>query len=104
MKTAYLVHLLAWMGPPVLLQWAIAPRVLAANLRAILGPVALATAWLTLVDSFAIRDGVWFFDPAQCLGWRLGPWVPFEEFLFFVLTSLLVAQGFILFLPARFRR
>lgn len=104
MKAAYLSHLLLWMVPPLLLQWAGGSRALWANRRAIVGPVAISTAWLTLADSFAIRSGIWFFDPAQCLGWRVGPWVPFEEFLFFVLTSLLVAQGFILFLPARFRR
>jgi lycopene cyclase domain-containing protein len=104
MKTAYLAHLLLWMGPAVLLQWAAAPRVLWANLRAILGPVAISTVWLTLADSFAIRAGIWFFDPAQCLGWRIGPWVPAEEFLFFILTSLLVAQGFVLFLPSKYRR
>jgi lycopene cyclase domain-containing protein len=92
------------MGPAVLLQWAAGPRILWRNRRAILGPVAIASAWLTFADSFAIRAGVWSFDPAQCLGWRVGPWVPFEECLFFVLTSLLVAQGLVLFLPSRLRR
>ena len=73
------------------------------GLLTILFPVAIASVYLTFADSFAIRSGIWFFDPNQHLTWKIGPYVPVEEFLFFIITSLLVAQSVILFLPNRLR-
>ncbi len=99
MNTAYLQHLLLWMLPVVLIQWTVGRNILRANLRAIIWPTCIAGIYLTLADSFAIRAGVWFFDPEQILGWHLGPYIPIEEILFFILTSLIVTQSFILFLP-----
>lgn len=103
MKTAYLAHILAWMGPVLVGQWLVGPRILWRNRRAIFIPALLAGAWLTVADSFAIHSGIWFFDPAQNLGWTLGPHVPVEEALFFLLTALLVSQSLVLFLPDHLR-
>lgn len=103
MKTAYLSHILLWMAPMLFLQWTVGARILRNNLRAILFPSAAAAIYLTLVDSLAIRSGIWCFDTHQILGPTIGPWVPIEEALFFILTALLVSQSLVLLLPSRFR-
>lgn len=102
MKFNYLWHLLVWGLPVIALQWAIGCRIFARNWRALLYPTLIAGTYYSIVDSFAVRSGIWFFDPQQILGIHIGP-LPLEEVLFFYLTSLLVAQSLILFLPQRFR-
>jgi len=49
---------------------------------------------VTLADAIAIRAGIWSFDRARLVGWYLGP-VPLEEALFYLLTALMVTQGFV---------
>ena len=98
----YLSHLLVWFLPVIALQWAIGWRIFLANLRAILLPTLIAGTYYSLSDVVAIREGIWFFGENQILGIHVGP-VPIEEILFFFLTALLVAQSFVLFLPAGLR-
>lgn len=102
MNTNYLFHLLVWMLPVALIQWALGWRIFLRNLRAILIPTAVIGTYFTLADSIAIKQGIWRFDRNQILGLHLGT-VPVEEVIFFFLTSLLVAQSLVLFLPQRLR-
>jgi len=108
----YLFHLVAWMGPIVALQWVIGWKILIANRRAILWPVALVGTYLIATDVVAVALGIWYFDPDLILagavtdqtpawiGFLAKPLgVPLEEWLFFYLTALLCAQSFVLFLP-----
>ncbi|HVZ40732.1 MAG TPA: lycopene cyclase domain-containing protein [Candidatus Kapabacteria bacterium] len=103
MHTTYLYHVLIWMVPVVLLQWGLSWRVFRRNLRAILLPPIVIGTWLVLADTVAVMNGIWFFDPQQTLGLRLGV-LPLEEVLFFYLTALLVSQTFVMFLPRSRRR
>ena len=50
----YFVHLLLWMGPIVLLQWAFFHRILWPNLRAILLPTVLIGTYLVGTDAVAV--------------------------------------------------
>ena len=102
MKWHYLVHLVGWTGPLMLLQWAIGWRIFRRNLPAVFVPAVMGTLFFGCCDSIAIRSGVWRFDPQQVLGWWIGV-LPLEEVLFFLLTILLVTQSLILLLPARYR-
>ena len=103
MRWHYFVLLVGWAGPLIGLQWIVGWRKFTRNLRAVFAPPLLATVFFTLCDSVAVRSGIWFFDENQILGWKiLG--LPFEEVLFFLLTSLLVTQSLILLLPAAYRR
>ena len=102
MRWHYFNHLVIWSAPLILLQWVIGWRVFCRNLRALLVPPVVATAFFGSCDSVAIKAGVWWFDPHQILGWWVGG-IPLEEVLFFLLTSLLVTQSLILLLPARYR-
>ena len=99
----YFLHLVLWAVPIIAVQWIPGWRTILRNLRAVVLPALGGTLFFSAVDAFAIRDGIWFFDPQQILGWHLGP-LPIEEVLFFFLTSWLVAQSFVLMLPARLRR
>jgi lycopene cyclase domain-containing protein len=101
-NTYYLVHLLLWMGPIVLFQWAIAGKILWRH-RAILAKTTLILgSYLIATDVLAVYWGIWYFDKELILGINpLG--VPIEEWLFFYLTVLLVTQSFIMFLPNRYR-
>jgi len=93
-RWAYLPFLLVWALPIIILQWALGGRYLW-RARGVWAPVSLAfCAWLTFADAVAISTGVWRFDPRALLGPALGP-VPLEEILFYLLTSLMVTQGFI---------
>ncbi len=103
MRTHYLFHILIWMVPCLAIQWLIGPRILWNNRLAIFATSLLTAGYLTFADSFAIASGVWFFDPTQTLGLKVGPHVPVEEALFFLFTSLLVTQSFVLFLPPSLR-
>ena len=84
-------------------QWAIGWRVFSRNLRAVLLPALIGTVFFAATDTLAVHDRLWFFDERQILGWRIGV-LPVEEVLFFLLTSLLVTQSFVLLLPKAYRR
>ena len=91
----YLGLLLVWIAPPLVLQRAVAGDLLRARLadRALLAlPVAL---WLCAADRLAMADGVWSIAPASSTGVLLLG-LPLEEALFFLLTSVLVADGLVL--------
>lgn len=50
--------------------------------------VGLALAYTTPWDNYLVATRVWWYDPARVLGLTFG-WVPLEEYLFFVLQTLL---------------
>lgn len=113
----YAFHLLAWLGPIALLQWLAFPQLLWANRRAIFVPTLIIASYLVATDIVAVAFEVWHFDenlilagalrkPAQApLAFLVQPFgVPIEEWAFFFLTALIVAQSFVLFLPPRYRR
>ncbi len=56
--------------------------------RALAVHVFLAVAYTTPWDNYLVATQVWGYDPARVLGVTLG-WVPLEEYLFFVLQTLL---------------
>ncbi len=102
MKWHYFIHLTAWVGPLIALQWAVGWKILGRNLRAVFVPAAVGATFFSLIDQVAVYSGVWFFDPRQILGLYVGL-LPVEEVLFFVLTCLLVTQSLILLLPRGYR-
>ncbi|MEM7385369.1 MAG: lycopene cyclase domain-containing protein [Verrucomicrobiota bacterium] len=102
MSGNYLCHLVFWVVPILALQWAVGRAIFLRNWRVLAGPTLIGGSYFSLCDVVAVRSGIWHFDRSQILGWHVGP-LPVEEILFFFLTSLLVAQSLVLFLPDRFR-
>ena len=99
-RWAYLIHLLAWALPFILLQLVFLVRHYkertGAVLRAVLPPAFIIGVYLSIADHLAISAGIWNFGEGRHLGVYLGL-VPLEEVLFFVLTSVLVSLGLSLF-------
>ena len=97
----YLGFLLRFLALPILLFGALAlrdarrGRELPERLRswplwgAIALHVVLALTYTTLWDNYLVASEVWWYDPALVLGITFG-WVPLEEYLFFILQSILV--------------
>ncbi|HZC06600.1 MAG TPA: lycopene cyclase domain-containing protein [Ktedonobacterales bacterium] len=93
-RWAYLPFLLVWALPVIGIQWALGGRYLWRE-RRVWPWVALGLcAYFTLADAIAISAGVWSFDARALTGIALGP-VPLEEILFYLLTALMVTQGFV---------
>lgn len=97
-RSNYALHLV-WFLPVIYVQWLIAPSVLGGHA----GLLALVTCafglYYTIADFIAVCAGLWFFDDKQITGWKLLRRLPWEEIAFFFLTSLLVAQSFLLLMP-----
>ncbi|MFN3596927.1 MAG: lycopene cyclase domain-containing protein [Rubricoccaceae bacterium] len=91
----YLGLMLAWAGPVLALQWGYGGPALLRLARPWLLGVGVPALYLCLADRFAIASGIWHFDDALLTGWHVGG-LPFEEGLFFFVTSAFVVQGFLL--------
>lgn len=94
-STTYLGLILIWFAPPVCIQWCFDPITIIRHWRVILAGTALPTLYLALADSFALADGIWEIARPTATGVMLGN-LPLEEFLFFGITSLLLAEGLVL--------
>ncbi|PSP90838.1 hypothetical protein BRC90_00230 [Halobacteriales archaeon QS_4_69_34] len=92
----YLGAILAWAGPVLALQWAVGGPALVAHRRLVALGTVVPALYLSLADRFAIALGLWTIAPAHSTGIALGG-LPIEEAVFFLLTSLLVVQGLLLF-------
>jgi len=95
----YAIHL-AWFLPVIYLQWVIAPWLFLAHAGLLVLVTVIFGGYYTLADLVAVRAGTWFFDEKQITGVKLIRVLPWEEIAFFFLTSLLVAQSYLLLLPS----
>jgi lycopene cyclase domain-containing protein len=101
-RVNYAVHL-AWFLPVIYAQWVIAPYLFLDHAVLLALVTAAFGVYYTLADLAAVRAGTWFFDEKQITGAKLAGVLPWEEIAFFFLTSLLVAQSYLLLLPADLR-
>lgn len=91
----YLIYELAWSLPVIAIQWAAAGRELWRWRRLLVVSVGLATAYLGACDAFALGHGIWRVDPARVLGIYAGQ-LPLEELVFYFVTNVMAAQGFVM--------
>jgi lycopene cyclase domain-containing protein len=89
----YLGLILVWALPPVMGQIAFGGDILWRERRMVLGTIVIGTLYLAAADSVAITSGTWTIDPQQSLPILLGGILPIEEFLFFMMTCVLIACG-----------
>ncbi len=93
----YLVLILIWAMPLILLQWLIGADILIRRWKVLLPGILAPTVYLSLVDSVALRLDVWTINPTQSLNLFIPVvHIPVEEFIFFLLTNSLIVQGIIL--------
>lgn len=106
-RWAYLIHLMAWAVPFIVLQLAVLAHHFRSRtwavLRAVLPPALVVGSYLAVADHLAIREGIWNFGEGKHLGVYVAG-VPLEEILFFLLTSLMVSLGLTLFTALLSRR
>ena len=89
----YLALILAWALPPIMLQTAFGADILWGYRHLVLLGFIVPTIYLSLADSFAIWSGIWTIDPAQTTGLLFPGGLPLEEFVFFLVTNLLISFG-----------
>ena len=98
----YAIHL-AWFLPVIYTQWVLAPFLFLAHAWMLLAITLGFGVYYSLADLAAVRSGTWYFDEKQITGVKLAGLLPWEEIAFFFLTSLLVAQSYLLLLPSDLR-
>lgn len=91
----YLGLILVWFTPPLLIQWFFDPVVLIRGRKIVLAGTLIPSIYFGLADSFAIGSGIWEISSTLTTGVKIFN-LPLEELLFFVVTSLLLAQGLVL--------
>jgi len=94
----YLGSLLVWSAPILAIQWAFGWPFLVAEGRAVAAGTLVPTLYLWIVDRAAIGLGLWTISERYTTGLDvplLG--LPIEEAVFFLLTSLFVVQGLVLY-------
>jgi len=84
---------MVWALPPVMLQTGFGADILWENRRYLLTTVIPMTLYLALADKLAISSGTWTINPAQSLNIFVFGTLPIEEFIFFLMTNVLVAVG-----------
>lgn len=99
----YLALELAWALLPVLLQVAFGGDIIWKNRRIVLPTIIVTTLYLCFADASAISAGTWTINPDQSLNIFLGGILPVEEFIFFLLTNVLVVFGLTLLLAEESR-
>ena len=94
-RGAYLGLILVWFTPPLLIQWLFDPIGLFRGRWIVAAGTLLPLLYFGLADQLAIRQGIWKISEAHTTGYGL-PNLPLEEIVFFGVTSLLLAQGLVL--------
>lgn len=92
----YMGLILVWAGPVLAGQWAWAGSEIAAWRFPAGATVAAGSLYLWIADRIAIGLGIWEISPDFTTGLKIIG-LPVEEAAFFLLTSLLVVQGLVLF-------
>lgn len=89
----YLGLILVWALPPIMLQTAFGADILWGYRRLVLPGFIAPTLYLSLADTIAIQSGTWTIDPLQTTGLHFPGGLPLEEFIFFLVTNLLISFG-----------
>jgi lycopene beta-cyclase len=89
----YLGLILGWALPPIMLQVGFGGDILWRNRALIAASLIPSTLYLGWADSQAIHAGTWTINPKNTIGVDVIPNLPFEEFLFFLLTNTLLVFG-----------
>lgn len=95
----YLGALLVWSAPILSIQWAFGWPFLLANWRTVAVGTLVPTLYLWVADRIALGLGIWALSDQYTTGLAVPLLaLPIEEALFFLLTSLFVVQGLVLYL------
>jgi lycopene cyclase domain-containing protein len=99
----YLGLILTWALPPIMLQTAFGADLLWRRGGLVLLGLGAPTLFLALADSLAITTGIWTIHPEQSVNLFLWGALPVEEFMFFLITNILITFGVTLALTCESR-
>ena len=99
----YLALELGWALIPIILQLGFGADILWQHRRLVALALIPTTLYLAAADALAIQSGTWTIDPEQSLNWLIGGVLPIEEFIFFLLTNVLIVFGMTLALAKESR-
>jgi lycopene cyclase domain-containing protein len=88
-ETFYLGVILAFMSPVIALHWWVGGHLLLQQPREWVLGIAVPSAYLLLLDSWAISEGVWSLSEQYTTGIRL-LWLPLEHLLLYTITTAMV--------------
>ncbi len=92
----YLGLILVWALLPIMFQLWFGADILWQHRYLIATTIVTVTLYLSAADAIAIGSGTWTIDPAQSLQIYFGGVLPLEEFLFFLVTTVLLSFGMVL--------
>jgi len=94
--TFYMGAILAWAGPVLALQWAVGWSYLAARWRLVTVATITPAIYFAAADRIAIEFGIWTISERYTTGLAVSG-LPIEEGAFFLVTTLFVVQGLVLY-------
>jgi lycopene cyclase domain-containing protein len=81
-----------WALPPIMLQVAVGADLLWRYRRLVVATLLPVLFYLSAMDALAIGFGTWTINPELTVNVYLGQ-LPLEEFIFFLLTNVLIVFG-----------
>ncbi|MHA2108865.1 MAG: lycopene cyclase domain-containing protein [Candidatus Hodarchaeales archaeon] len=92
----YFALILLWSLPPIVFQLFFGSDIIKHRFKPILTIIVLSTLYLSIIDAIAIADGIWTITSNTSTGFLLGGILPIEEFVFFLVTNILIVMGLFL--------
>jgi len=90
-QSTYMGLILVWALPPIMFQWGFGGDILWHHRRLMLASIVTGTAYLASADAYAIYHEIWTINPAKSYPLLLGGVLPIEEFVFFLVTNILIS-------------
>lgn len=94
----YLSIILFWALPPMIIQTFFGADILWQYRKLVFWAIFIPGVYLSLMDTFALKDTIWSISPTQTTGALFFNILPLEEAVFFFVTNILITFGLTLFL------
>lgn len=95
--TFYLGCILWWSCPVIMFLWYGAGNYFVIKLRSTTVAIVVPTLYMCWVDQIALNNYVWHINEKTSLNIFIAKDLPFEEFLFFFITNMIIVLGSIAF-------
>ncbi len=97
----YLNLIVLWGFPPIIIQLTYGANILYSHKRELILTISISTLYLAIADAIAISEGIWIISNSTSINALLGGILPIEEFVFFLITNILIIFGLTLITDLR---
>lgn len=94
---SYLIYMLAFTIPPLIIVWAKKYSFLLKNWRIIIGQISIGIFYLFIPNVFAHNWNAWFFDPQKTLDIRIVNF-PIEDAPYEIIVITLITSATLVFI------